>query len=287
MSFSSEIKQELSKTNNLKNKEELEYELIGYLVSTNVDEDKTYTKYATESEYNINRFNKLLSNLNIDYDISIQGNNYIIKLKTKDINIIKNNILNLIKDNKIKENFKKCFIIGAFMGSGSINNPNKTYHLEISLKSDNYANIVKNIIVEFGINFKSLNRNNSYSLYLKDGEQISNFLALIGASKAVLKFEEIRVIREMRNDINRKVNCETANLNKVINTAVRQIEDIKLIYKKEIKLPESLSEIAELRLNNPDASLLELGKMLKNPIGKSGVNHRLNKIKEIANNLRK
>lgn len=141
---------------------------------------------------------------------------------------------------------------------------------------------------EFNIIFKELERKSSYSLYSKDGEEISKFLALIGASKAVINFEEIRVIRDIRNNVNRKVNCETANLNKTVNAAVRQIEDIKFIYnsKAEDKLSDSLKEIANLRMENPDISLVELGKLLKEPIGKSGVNHRLKKIQEIANELR-
>ena len=120
---------------------------------------------------------------------------------------------------------------------------------------------------------------------MKDGEEISNFLALIGASSAVLKFEEIRVIRDTKNKVNRLVNCETANLNKTISASVKQIEDIKKMQQtdKFNKMPEDLKEIAELRLKNPDATLEELGQMLTKPIGKSTVNHRFKKISEIAN----
>ena len=124
-------------------------------------------------------------------------------------------------------------------------------------------------------------------LYIKDGEEISEFLALIGAPKSVIKFEEVRVIKEKRNDINRLVNCETANLNKTINAAVKQIKDINKIKKrgKFESLPENLKEISIIRLENPDLSLEELGKLLKKPIGKSGVKHRMNKISEIANDI--
>ena len=130
-----------------------------------------------------------------------------------------------------------------------------------------------------------IKKNNQYSIYIKDGEGISKFLALLGANKAVLKFEEIRVQREMNNKINRIVNCETANLNKTINASIEQIEAIKKLKtnKKFEKLDDSLKEIAELRLQNPNASLIELGKLLKQPVGKSGVNYRLKKIMEIAN----
>ncbi len=283
MSFSSEIKEELSKTNNLKNKEEVKYEFLGYLISSNIAIKKNKIEYSTENEYNINRLNKLLNNLNIDYDICVKGNLFVIKFNIENIT----DYINLL-GNIEKENLKKAFIRGSFLGSGSINDPNKKYHIEISLENKEYANILKNIMQEFEITFKELERKSSYSLYSKDGEEISKFLALIGASKAVINFEEIRVIRDIRNNVNRKVNCETANLNKTVNAAVRQIEDIKFIYnsKAEDKLSDSLKEIANLRMENPDISLVELGKLLKEPIGKSGVNHRLKKIQEIANELR-
>lgn len=283
MSFSSEIKEELSKTNNLKNKEEVKYEFLGYLISSNIAIKKNKIEYSTENEYNINRLNKLLNNLNIDYDICVKGNLFVIKFNIENIT----DYINLL-GNIEKENLKKAFIRGSFLGSGSINDPNKKYHIEISLENKQYANILKNILKEFEITFKELERKSSYSLYSKDGEEISKFLALIGASKAVINFEEIRVIRDIRNNVNRKVNCETANLNKTVNAAVRQIEDIKFIYKSkaEDKLSDNLKEIANLRMENPDISLVELGKLLKEPIGKSGVNHRLKKIQEIANELR-
>ena len=283
MSFSSEIKEELSKTNNLKNKEEVKYEFLGYLISSNISIKKNKIEYSTENEYNINRLNKLLNNLNIDYDICVKGNLFVIKFDIENIEYYINLLSNIEK-----ENLKKAFIRGSFLGSGSINDPKKKYHIEISLENKEYANILKNILNEFNIIFKELERKSSYSLYSKDGEEISKFLALIGASKAVINFEEIRVIRDIRNNVNRKVNCETANLNKTVNAAVRQIEDIKFIYnsKAEDKLSDSLKEIANLRMENPDISLVELGKLLKEPIGKSGVNHRLKNIKEIANELR-
>ena len=173
------------------------------------------------------------------------------------------------------------------MGSGSINDPNKKYHLEILLKSKENAMYLQNIIKMFGIKIKLLDSNNT--IYIKEGEEISKFLALIGATKSVLSFEEIRVLRDTRNNVNRLVNCETANLNKIVNASVKQIEDIKFLkkMKKFDSMPNYLIEIAELRLENPDISLKELGQMLENPIGKSGVNHRLKKIQEYADEIRK
>ena len=141
----------------------------------------------------------------------------------------------------------------------------------------------------FGIQLKYLkNAKGLYVAYLKEGESISNFLAMIGSNNGVLKFEEIRVIKELKNDVNRKVNCETANLNRTIDAALSQIEDIKFLkqMKKFDELSDEMKEIAYLRLENPDTSLKDLGKMLKNPIGKSGVNHRLKKIQALAEEYR-
>ena len=190
---------------------------------------------------------------------------------------------------KQDEQLARLCIREAFIKSGSINDPNKKYHLEITFKVKKKAEDMKQLLENFDIHARVIKREKEYMLYLKEGEEISNFLALIGANSSVIKFEEVRVLKETRNDINRLVNCETANLNKTINAAVKQIEDIKLIKKKHkfSSLPENLQEIAELRILNPDVSLVELGKMLSEPIGKSGVNHRLKKISEIAEELRK
>ena len=190
---------------------------------------------------------------------------------------------------KQDEQLARLCIREAFIKSGSMNDPNKKYHLEIMFKTKKKAEEMQTLLNNFNINAKVIKREKDYMLYLKDGEEISEFLALIGANSSVIKFEEVRVLKETRNDINRLVNCETANLNKTINAAVKQIEDIKLIKKKRkfSNLPENLQEIAELRIANPDVSLIELGKMLKEPIGKSGVNHRLKKLSAIAEDLRK
>lgn len=190
---------------------------------------------------------------------------------------------------KQDEQLARLCIREAFIKSGSMNDPNKKYHLQVMFRSKKKAEEMQMLLDNFNIHAKIIKKEKEYMLYLKDGEEISEFLALIGANSSVIKFEEIRVIKETRNDINRLVNCETANLNKTINAAVKQIEDIKLIKKKRkfASLPENLQEIANLRVANPDVSLVELGKMLNEPIGKSGVNHRLKKISEIAEDLRK
>ena len=187
------------------------------------------------------------------------------------------------------EQLARIYIREAFIRSGSMNDPNKKYHLQMMFKTRERAEEMQNLLANFDIHAKIIKKENEYMLYLKDGEEISNFLALVGANATVLKFEEIRVLKETRNEINRLVNCETANLNKTINTAVKQIEDIKLIKRMRQfhKMPKGLQEIAEVRMANPDMPLAELGKQLEKPIGKSGVNHRLKKISAIADELRR
>ena len=290
MSFSSELKEELSKINNLAKKEEVKYELVGYLISKNASIIKNNIRYATGSEYNINRFSKLLKNLDINHNIEFDGKSFIINFKIKDcteiVNIQKSEIT-IKNTTNINENEKKSIIRGTFLGAGSINNPEKKYHLEINLSNKINLNYLFEIISSMNIKCKKLELDKKYSIYLKDGEEISLIIALMGASKSVLDFEDIRVQREMRGKVNRIVNCQTANLNKTINASVEQIEAIKKLQasNKFNKLDENLKEIALLRLEYPDASLIELGKKLKNPIGKSGVNYRLKKIIQIAEEI--
>ncbi|AND86012.1 DNA-binding protein WhiA [Clostridium tyrobutyricum] len=188
-----------------------------------------------------------------------------------------------------KDEYKKAYIRGAFLGGGSISNPEKTYHLEFVTHNENYAHDLSNLINEYGLNSKVIQRKSSFIVYLKEGEQIVDLLNIVGAHSALLDLENIRIMKEMRNNINRLVNCETANLSKTVNASVRQTESIKLI-KREIgllRLPQNLREIAELRLNHPDESLKELGEMLNPTVGKSGVNHRLRRIEKIADELRR
>ena len=289
MSFSGEIKEELSKLSNLKDKEAVYYELIGYLITKNTKIEKRI-KYSTESEYNINRLNKLLNNLNIKYDIEMQGKLYVISFSKntdiKDIQIIDSNIcINPIEVNEDKD--VKAIIRGAFMGGGFVSEPTSKYHLEINFENETNFEFIKKLLENYNMSIKRLKRDGSISLYIKDGEEISNFLALIGASESMLKFEEIRVIKEARNNVNRMVNCEVANLNKTVTAATKQIEAIRKLKnsRKFTNLPEELKEIANLRIKNPDASLIELGNMLKEPVGKSGVNYRLNKLIKMAEEL--
>ena len=279
VSFSYVIKRELSEINNLAKKEEVKYELLGYLASDNIIKEKRQTKYSTESEYNINRFAKLLKNVNINnFKIDIQGKVYNITLKNSDIENINLNC----KIQTLSEENIKAFMRGLYLGSGSINNPNNKYHLEIKIPDNNLIQDIIQTLEKYNINLKSIDK----SIYIKEGEEISKFLAFIGAGKSVLDFEEVRVQREMNNKVNRLVNCKTANLNKTLNASIEQINAIKKLKEsgKFNNISKDLQEISEIRLEYPDVPLSELGKLLNRPIGKSGVNYRMKKIIELSKN---
>ena len=276
MSFSKQVKEELSKLNNLANRQEVNCEFWGYLESNNITDTKYKIKYSTENDYNIDRFAKLARNVGIEnFNIDVNGNLFFIeigKVKLKNVKEIK------IEDLNLQE--LKAFIRGSFMGAGSINNPQNKYNLEFKVKSKDLAIKIVDILEKFDILLKQKDN----LLYIKDGEEISKFLAFIGANKSVLKFEEIRVQKHMNNKINRLVNCESANLNKVLNASIEQINAIKKLQQngKFENLDESLKEVANLRLQFPDMPLEKLGEKMINPIGKSGVNYRLQKIIKIA-----
>lgn len=181
----------------------------------------------------------------------------------------------------------KAFLRGAFLAAGYIGNPRKTYHLEFNTKDENTAGIICALLNDFNLNPKIILRKGGYVVYIKDAEFIFDFLALAGAHKSVLDYENVRVVKEMRNNINRAVNCETANLQKTLDASFKQIESIKLI--RDVKglgaLPEHLKQLAILRLENPDLSMSELGALLDPPIGKSGVSHRMRRIINYAEEL--
>ncbi|WP_031516687.1 DNA-binding protein WhiA [Desulfofalx alkaliphila] len=188
-----------------------------------------------------------------------------------------------------KECCRRAYLRGVFLGGGSISNPEDTYHLEIISNDEGHAQDIRNIMKKLNLKAKVSLRKNWYVVYLKESDQIVECLNNMGAHTALLNFENVRIYKGMRNQVNRLVNCETANLNKTVNAAVRQLENIQLIIRTMglHKLPQGLRETAELRLNNPDISLKELGEMMEPPVGKSGVNHRMRKLEQIANQIRK
>ena len=194
-----------------------------------------------------------------------------------------------ITDNMLLKNSccKRAFIRGAFLSSGSLSDPEKAYHFEIVLPDMNRAVLIKDIMVSLGTDAKIVSRKNSYVVYLKESEQISNMLGLMEAGNALMDFENTRILKGMRNEINRKVNCEAANINKTVSASMRQVKDIELI-RDTIGLeglPPGLRETAHLRLEYPEANLKELGEYLTPAVGKSGMNHRLRKLSQIAQDI--
>lgn len=183
---------------------------------------------------------------------------------------------------------RRAFLRGAFLCAGSISDPEKFYHFEIVCTTPAKALQLQEIIQSFEIDAKIVKRKKYHVVYVKEGAQIVELLGLMGAGVSLMNLENVRILKGMRNTVNRKVNCETANINKTVNAAVKQMEDI--IYIRDTvglhRLPENLEETALLRLEYPQASLKELGTLLSIPVGKSGINHRLRKICSIAENLR-
>jgi DNA-binding protein WhiA len=183
---------------------------------------------------------------------------------------------------------KRAYLRGGFMATGSISDPDHSYHLEITFPCRLLAEEYSNYLKAFGIESRQIVRKGHYLVYLKEGQEIVDFLNVVGAHGALMQLENIRIVKDMRNQVNRLVNCETANLGKTVNASYRQVENINYIQEHMglNSLPDGLSEIATLRVENPDISLLDLGKMLNPPLSKSGVNHRLRKLDRIAEDLR-
>jgi len=302
LSFSSDVKEELSKLNTYSNIDNLKSELIGYLISNAIIKN-TIVIFTSENPSNIQRIYSVLRKIygfkdkNIELQNKNRSNLYMLPVDKEifeDLDFIAFNYKITVNKENVEEYLKNndsiyALMRGAFMGSGNITNPNTKYHLEIIFKDIDMAELFCDLALYVNINFKIVQRNGEYTIYLKEGQQISDFLASIGANSAMLRFEETRVVKDVRNNVNRIVNCETANLNKTIDASINVINDIKYLKNKKIysSLPENLKEIASLRIKYPNLSLKELGLKLEKPISKSGVSHRLNKISEIADESRK
>ena len=183
---------------------------------------------------------------------------------------------------------KRAFLRDAFLCTGSISDPNKGYHMEFVCNHEGQAMLIKDLIESFDIEARIVQRKKYHVLYIKEGAGIVDLLNIMEAPISLMNLENLRIVKEMRNSINRKVNCEVANITKTVNAATKQIEDITFIRDQMgfKGLPDNLREMAEVRLEHPDATLLELGKFLDPPVGKSGVNHRLRKLSELADRMR-
>lgn len=241
--------------------------------------------YSVESELLVRKKMKLKKN-----------NQYVVRLKKDTDKILQN--LGIISENSYQintdvpqeimeeEQRMRSYLRGAFLATGSVNNPETSrYHLEIYSLYESHGEDLLKMMNHFDLNARITKRRNGYIVYLKEAEKIAEFLLVIGASNSMMKFEDIRIVRDMRNSVNRLVNCENANLNKTVNAATKQIENIKYLATTVglDSLPDKLREIAQVRLENPEVSLKELGDLVPSgAISKSGINHRLRKLNQIA-----
>lgn len=313
MSFSQSVKEELSKhipaaRHCIIAEIAAIISLCGRIIITT--EDRYSVKIQTENIFVARKYFTLVEKaFNIKAEITIRQNVYLRSSKTYTITVNDHvsaiRILQAVKlidgNMEVEENLsiinnvvimksccKRAFLRGAFLSAGSISKPEKSYHFEMVCTTMAKALQLKDIIKTFEIDAKIVERKKHFVVYIKEGESIVDMLNIMEAHISLMELENIRIIKEMRNTVNRKVNCETANLNKTVSASVRQIEDIRLIQDTMglSGLKKPLQEIAVIRLENPDASLKELGALLNPTVGKSGVNHRLRKLSEIADSLR-
>lgn len=309
MSFASEIKQELSSA---EVDDCCRHAELAALIRMNgvISVSKFYHTLDVQTE-NAAIARRIYTLIKASYDLPVEllvrkkmklkkNNVYIVRLKKdvkemlEDLEIFEEpyTVIRYISNRYLKkECCRKSYMRGAFLAGGSINNPEtSSYHLEIFNYYEEHNDSLCELMNYFGLRAKTLQRKNGYIVYIKEAEKITEFLTLIGAFNAVFKFEDVRIVRDMRNSVNRLVNCETANLNKTIGAAFRQIENIKLIDRTIglDQLPEKLQEIAKLRIEHQDVSLKELGELVPTgKISKSGVNHRLKKIDQFAEKIRR
>lgn len=313
MSFSSDVKDELSRQLNKSRHCQIAEitAIIGFCGKVQINYNNSYcVKVQTENIAVARKYYLLLKRaFGIQADITIRQSKNLRKQKNYIVSILNHEdsvrvlqaaklinqagqmqkSLSLVNNLVIQQSCcKRAFIRGAFLSAGSISDPSKFYHFEIVCTTMDKAEQLKAIINSFQIDAKIVQRKKYYVVYIKEGAMIVEILNVMEAHVALMNLENVRIVKEMRNSVNRKVNCETANINKTVSAAVRQIEDITYIQEHTglHVLSDGLEEIAVLRLENPDVSLKELGMMLNPQVGKSGVNHRLRKISNFANDLR-
>ena len=280
MSFSKDVKEELFSVIP-KSRHCMVAEMSGIFLMEGINAFQNYS----DEPLNRKVFTLLNKTLNIGKDVTALSTDVLLETKK---------MLKLSEDSEIANDLviqqpccKRSFIRGAFLAAGSISDPNKGYHFEIVCNTEAMASQLTKVMNTFDVKAKYVSRNGKYVVYLKEGAQIVEILRVMEAAHSVMELENIRVVKEVRGTINRKVNCETANIGKTVNAAVRQIEAINLLDEKVglDTLPPQLQEIAQVRLDNPDTPLGALGQYLDPPIGKSGVNHRLKKLVQMAEQL--
>ena len=312
MSFTGDVKEELSRQlSGARHCQIAEIAAITsfcgrILISEN---DRYCIKIQSENIAVVRKYFTLLKKaFNISTGVSIRqnmssrrGRLYVVTVEDHEDSLKVLQATKLLHNNDIEENLsvadniviqqtccKRAFLRGAFLAAGSVNTPEKNYHFEIACATEAKAEQIKNVLRSFDIDSKIILRKKYYVTYIKEGEQIVNVLNIMEAHVALMEFENVRILKDIRNSVNRKFNCETANINKTVSAAVKQKLDIEYIRDTVgfEGLAEGLEDIAKVRLERPEASLKELGAALDPPVGKSGVNHRLRKLSSIADALR-
>lgn len=313
MSFSSELKEELSRQ--ISSARHCRIAETAAILSVcgriNISEDDRFQVVVHTENVSVARkyFTLLKKTFNIEAVIRIRKNRYLKKANVYKVEVDSHeDAIRILQAAKLlspdmeiaddlsmmnrlviqKECCKRTWLRGIFLAAGSISDPEKSYHLEIVCTTQEQAEWVQLIMQEFELDARIVNRKKNQVVYLKEGSQIVELLGLMEAGISLMKLENIRILKEISNNVNRKVNCETANITKTVSAAVKQIEDIRYIetHMGFSQLTEGLEEMAVLRLQFPDATLKELGEQLNPPMGKSGVNHRLRKLSQIAEELR-
>lgn len=305
MSFSSQVKEELSRQ--ISGARHCQMAEIAAITALNgevfVDEWGDYSiKITTENKNVLGKYFTLLKktfNIEAENFIDVSTNMFYIndsyeakrilsaiKMIDEEGRVTRNRLVNPLLVQQ--QCCKRSFLRGAFLATGSISDPNKFYHLEIVCTTERKAAQLVDIIETFGVEAKIVQRKKYHVVYIKEGSYIVDMLNIMEAHVALMELENVRILKEMRNSVNRQVNCEMANLNKTISAAVKQVNDIKYIQDTIglESLSANLRDIAYLRLENTDMNLKDLGEMLTPPVGKSGVNHRLRKLSQIADDIR-
>ncbi|MEK4562469.1 DNA-binding protein WhiA [Staphylococcus sp. FSL K6-3157] len=307
MSFASEMKNELTRIEVDEENAKAELSaLIRMNGALSLSNQQFVINVQTENATTARRIYSLIKKVfNVEVELLVRkkmklkkNNIYICRIKVRareildELGILKSGVFTHEIDEALihDDEMRRSYLRGAFLAGGSVNNPEtSSYHLEIFSLYEDHSEGITQLMNKYELNAKHLERKKGSIAYLKEAEKISDFLSLIGGYQALLKFEDVRIVRDMRNSVNRLVNCETANLNKTVSAAMKHVESIRLI-DQEIgldNLPERLREIAKLRVDHQEVSLKELGEMMTSGnISKSGVNHRLRKLNEMADKLR-
>lgn len=304
MSFSTEVKNEVARIEGeakICEKAEL-FGLLRISGSVSLRGKNVGIHFTTENAALARRVLQLLkNNFQLQTEVVITRSNRLKKNNRYQVQVIPSlsarealmdlQLLSPLEDGKLKllknAACRKSFLRGVFLAGGSVSKPISDYHLEMVSDNEELAKLVQKTMQRFSFGAKMVDRKESFIVYLKDGNSITNFLSIIGAHTALLEFENVRVVKEMRNNVNRIVNCETANLNKVVKAAMEQIACIKFIDNKVglTTLPEILREAAKLRLAHQDLSVGELAALCEEAVSKSGFNHRLKKLEKLAKDM--